>query len=168
MALGKKTKAYEAIARHAEELVRGCVLSVDPSIGSGKSGSSPGWAVYLGGELQASGILSIKPSKEIPFRLQDLAGHMYDLYDLYCPNILIYEDVPSSGYGRSAISQASLHKAIGAILSVPGPHGFVGIMPISWTKLTRPGYVKSDENDAIEIGWICIQEAKRILRKEKL
>lgn len=166
MTLGKKTKAYEAIARHAEDLVRGCVLSVDPSIGSGKGGSNPGWAVYIRGVLQQSGTLTIKPSKEMPFRLKDLAGHIYDLYDTFSPNILIYEDVPSSGYGRSAISQASLHKAIGAILSVPGPLGFVGIMPISWTKLTRPGYVKSDENDAIEIGWICIEEAKKVLSKK--
>lgn len=166
MALGKKTKAYEAIARHAQDLARGCVLSIDPSIGSGKSGSNPGWALYQAGTLESSGVIVLKPGKEIPLRLQQLAGHVYDLYDTYSPTILIYEDVPSSGYGRSAISQASLHKAIGAILSVPGPLGFVGIMPISWTKLTRPGYVKSDENDAIEIGWICIEEAKKVLSKK--
>jgi hypothetical protein len=63
----------------------------------------------------------------------------------------------------NAIAHASLHKALGVILSVPGPTGFVGIMPFSWKKLVRDTYVKGDEADAVEMGYVAIEVAHEIM-----
>lgn len=163
MALGKDSKAYKSIAKHCSDLALGTVVSIDPSIGSGKGGSLPGYAVYEAGELVKSGVFEIQESTDVPWRLQSLTDHLFCLYEEHRPDVLVYEDIPAQNHGGNAVGHASLLKAVGAILSVPGPDGFVGIMPVSWKKLVRPGYVKGDEADAIEIGWICIQEARRIL-----
>jgi hypothetical protein len=62
----------------------------------------------------------------------------------------------------NANAHASLLKALGAILSVPGPDGYVGIMPVSWKKMIRNTYEKGDEADAVEIGYIVIECAAQI------
>ena len=62
----------------------------------------------------------------------------------------------------NAVAHASLLKALGAILSVPGPDGYVGIMPVSWKKMVRDTYTKGDEADAVEIGHVIIECAAQI------
>jgi hypothetical protein len=85
---------------------------------------------------------------------------------MYDPDCLIYEEIPVGGPGRNIASHVTLLKAVGIILSVPGPKYYVGIYPVSWKKLVRPTYVKSDEGDAIEFGYICVQEARQIIEEE--
>jgi hypothetical protein len=80
--------------------------------------------------------------------------------------VLVYEEIPVGGPGRNISSHVTLLKAVGIILSVSGPDHYVGIYPISWKKLVRPEYVKSDEGDAVEFGYICIQTAKEIIAQE--
>lgn len=166
MALGKKTKAYKDISYNAAGLVSGVVISIDPSVGSGPRGSMPGFAVYKESFFFDSGLITLPVKEDLPYRLQALGSFLSLLYQQYQPDVLIYEDIPAQSHGRGAAGHASLLKAVGAILAIPGPDAFVGIMPISWKKIARPTYVKSDENDAIEIGWVCIQEAKRILKEK--
>lgn len=134
------------------------MVSVDPSIGS--RSSQPGWAVYQEGVLRDSGTFAIDPEESVPLRLQELARLLRNLYAQWHADILCYEQLPSSAQGWNANGYASLLKALGVILSVKGPRSFVGIHPKTWKRLVRAEYVKSDENDAVEMGYIVIQIAK--------
>ena len=159
--LGTKTHAYIDISKNVKGLIEGQVVCLDPSIGS--SSSMPGWSVYRAGELIASGIFQISPNDSVPDRLRMLYNYMRRLYDQYPPDVLVYEEVPAQRHGGgSAGAHASLLKASGVILCVPGPSGHVGLMPVSWKAEARDTYKKSDANDAIELGYVAIQVAIRI------
>lgn len=161
----KTSGCYEATVANLKPLLEGVAISIDPSIGS--TSSMPGYAVYRQTELIDSGILRIPPHLKVWERLRRLANHMRRLYKTYDPDILIYEEIPSQRQGGgNANSHASLLKALGVILSVPGPDGYVGIYPVSWKKHARSSYVKGDEEDAREIGYVVLELAKRI-RQEK-
>jgi hypothetical protein len=163
VALTKTSQTYQDIEAAAEDLVYGTVLCIDPSIGS--QSSMPGWAIYEAGLLTSSGVLHIDPTGTQVERLRFLGGVLRSLFETFDPDVLVYEKVPVSahGGGRSQVGHASLLMASGVVLSIPGPDYTVGIMPISWKKLVRPTYRKGDEQDAIEIGYICIEEARKIL-----
>lgn len=160
--IGTKTEAYQDIEAATRELTQGLVVSLDPSIGS--SSSMPGWAVYRKGELVRSGTFLIPHrGSSIPERLRALASSVRKLYAEYPPDILVYEQIPAQRHGGNAGAHASLLKAVGAILSVPGPDKYVGIVPVSWKAMARDTYVKGDEQDAIEIGYVAITVAHAIL-----
>lgn len=161
MSLTKTSKAYGNIEENLKGILEGVVISIDPSIGS--SSSMPGWAVYMDGEYVKSGIFEIPIHKSLPERLRILANHVRKLYNEYPADVLVYEDIPAQRYGMgNAVAHASLLKALGAILSVPGPDGYVGIMPVSWKKMVRDTYTKGDEADAVEIGYVVIECASQI------
>lgn len=169
--LGKYTGAYTQIEKCTRQIREGQVVSIDPSIGS--TSSMPGWAIYRAGALIDSGTFEINANHSVPDRLRALHSHMRKLYNTYTPDVLVYEDIPPLRQGGgNAASHASLLKALGAILCIPGPDHYVGIQPISWKKMVREEYRKGDEADAVEMGWIVIQEADRIrqevdIRKSK-
>lgn len=163
--LAKTTQAYTEIRNAAHELQHGIVLAVDPSIGS--QSSMPGWAVYSGGELVHSGVVAIDSGSSTPLRLQRLNYSIRKLVAEHQPDVMVYEaitDVPYKGF--SARGHAPLQKALGAILSISGPSKYVGLFAISWTRMARETYRKGDENDAVEMGWVAIAEAKRIQELE--
>lgn len=163
--LTKKSQAYTQIQNNLNRLINGIVVCIDPSIGS--SSSMPGYAVYIAGELQSSGILPIDPTGSVPMRLQKLAYHMRRLYAEWDPDTLVYEEIPAQRYGGgNANAHASLLKAVGVILSISGPSGYVGLLPLSWKRMIRDTYVKGDREDAEEIGYIAIQQAKRISEED--
>lgn len=163
--LSKTSKAYEAISSARLALTEGIVVAIDPSIGS--SSSLPGWAVYKQGMLVTSGLIEINRNGSVPARLQELAYFIRKLYEIWDPDCLVYEDIPAQRYGGgNANAHSSLLKSVGVVLSVSGPDYYVGLLPISWKRLVREEYVKGDEEDAREIGWIAIQEAKRIIEEE--
>lgn len=164
--LGKQTRAYGEIEGYIKELTEGLVVAIDPSIGS--SSSLPGYAVYRAGELIESGTFAIPYQRSIPERLGLLHNHVRKLYNQYTPDVLVYEDIPALRQGGgNAVAHASLLKALGAILAVPGPDGYVGLMPVSWKGEARETYVKGDEADAIEIGYVAITVARRIRDAKK-
>lgn len=158
--LGRTSRAYGEIANNIKGLTEGLVISVDPSIGS--TSSMPAYAVYRAGELVTADTFRINPNDTVPNRLRILHNHIRKLYNEYTPDVLVFEDIPSQRHGGSSVSHASLLKALGVILSVPGPGGYVGLLPVSWKGEARETYTKSDVNDAIEIGWVAIQVARRI------
>lgn len=161
MSLTKTSKAYGNIEDNLQGILEGLVVSIDPSIGS--SSSMPGWAIYRAGQYVSSGIFEIPVHKSLPERLRTLANHIRKLYNEYPPDCLVYEDIPAQRYGMgNAVAHASLLKALGAILSVAGPDGYVGIMPVSWKKMVRDTYNKGDEADAVEIGYVVIECAGQI------
>lgn len=155
----KSSKLYPQMQKYHKLLLRGTILAIDPSIGS--NSSMPGWAVYTEGELVDSGTIEIAPKQEIPIRLQILSRKIRQLETMYKPDIMIYEEIPSQRYGGgNANAHASLLKALGAILSVEGPVAHLGLHPQTWKRLTRDGYEKGDEADAIEMGWIALDIAR--------
>lgn len=164
MTMSKESGAYKDISRCLSELVGGIVLIVDPSIGS--QSSLPGWAIYEDAVLVNSGIIPVPIHKTVAQRLAYLSQAITKLVeDIGDVGVLVYEKVPVSAHGgRSQAGHASLLMATGAILAGADrvPH-YVAIAPISWKKAARPTYVKSDENDAIEMGWVVIEQAKQML-----
>lgn len=161
--IGRDSQVYKSTKENVKPLLQGVVLSVDPSIGS--KSSQPGWAVYRQGEFVTKGTIPIHPDLPVWKRLRMLANGIRRLYQEFNPDVLVYEEIPSQRYGGgNANAHASLLKAVGVILSVPGPDGYVGIFPSSWKKLARDTYEKSDENDAEEMGWIVLNLA-RSMRK---
>lgn len=159
--ISKTSDAYISTAQNLHGILDGVIMSVDPSIGS--TSSMPGWAIYRQGQLVDSGIIEIPPHLSVWKRLRRLANGIRKLYRQYDPDVLVYEEIPAQRYGGgNAQAHASLLKALGVILSVPGPDGYVGIYPLSWKKQVRDTYVKGDEQDAREIGWIIYELAKQI------
>lgn len=158
--LSKTAQAYGQIQSCLIPILEGTLVAIDPSIGS--SSSMPGYAIYRAGILEESGILSIDSSGTIWQRLRMVVHQVRKLYQQWDPDVLIFEDIPPQRHGGDASAHASLIKAVGAIISVSGPDYVVGLHPRSWKLLVRPSYTKSDENDAIEMGWIAVQEARRI------
>ncbi len=160
--LSKGSVAYGQISGCTTHLSKGIVLAVDPSVGS--SSSMPGWAIYVHGSLRASGTIPLDPQAPIHVRLRGLVYALRKLHAEYSPDVLVYEEIPAQRYGGggNAGAHASLLKAVGAILSTSGTDYVVGLLPVSWKPMARSSYVKGDEADAIEIGYIAIQEAARI------
>lgn len=164
MTMSKTSKAYEMISKARLGLTEGIVVCIDPSIGS--SSSSPGYAVYIAGDLSESGVFDIPAHLAFHEKAQQLAYNVRKLYTKYDPDVLVYEEIALQGAGRAISSHVTLLKAVGIVLSVPGPDHVVGIYPVSWKKLVRPTYVKGDKEDAEEIGYICIQQAKEIIEED--
>lgn len=160
--LSRGSVAYSQIAGCTKYLREGIVIAVDPSVGS--SSSMPGWAVYYSGKCTNSGTLELNPTDPIHIRLRSLVYQLRKLHEAFQPDVLVYEEIPAQRYGGggNAGAHASLLKAVGAILSTSGTDYVVGLQPVSWKPMARDTYVKGDREDAIEIGWIAIQEAKRI------
>ncbi len=170
--LAETTKAYSEIESCLTPLLEGTVVAIDPSIGS--QSSMPGWAAYTAGILVDSGTLEIPLGWGVPERLQEVARQLRELYRIYKPvDVLVYEQIASQFFGGkgkkfgNAASMASLQKALGAILSVPGPTSFVGLSPQTWKRLVSDTYVKSDEADAVEMGKIAISLAQEIQENGK-
>jgi hypothetical protein len=126
----------------------------------------PGFAVYVAGKLIDSGVFDMDINADFHTKARQLAFYLRQLYTKYDPDVLVHEEIALQGAGRAIASHVTLLKAVAVILSVPGPDQVVGIYPTSWKKLARPSYVKSDVNDAIEIGWVCIQQAKLIISED--
>lgn len=161
--LSKTSQAYGMIETNRHKLLHGTVVAIDPSVGS--NSSMPGYAVYLSGRLIDSGIFEIHPVTDpLWIRLRKLSHHLRKLYRQFPPDVLVYEEIAPQRYGGggNANAHSSLIKAVGVVLSISGPEGFVGLMPISWKRLVRDTYIKSDSNDAKEMGWIAINEAGKM------
>lgn len=160
---GKKTQVYEAIRENCLALTRGVVLVVDPSMGS--SSSLPGWAVYSGGDYADSGVLQVHTEGTRWARLKEVYRQLENFSAAWNPDVCVYEEIPVSAHaGRSQVSHASLLMALGVTMAAVEAQGFVGIRPVSWKKFTSPGYIKSDEADAVEMGRIVIEMANEMLR----
>jgi hypothetical protein len=81
----------------------------------------------------------------------------------YTIDVCVYEQVPVSAHGgRSQVSHASLLMAVGVTMAAVDARMFIGIPPVTWKKHASPGYVKGDEQDAIEMGRIVIEMAKAL------
>lgn len=155
-----KSKLFQEVKEHLDDLTVGIVLAIDPSIGS--SSSAPGWAVYNTRKLVSADVLDTGGS-HLPLwqRARRLGELVRELCEKYRPDILLYEDIPAtSGFNPNA--QASLLKAVGVVLASTDTESVIGIHPASWKNYVDEHYRKGDKEDAIYIGKIAIDLAQYI------
>lgn len=165
--ISKGSKTDIAISQYYQLMLNGCLLCIDPSVGS--NSSMPGWAVYQAGELVESGCIEIEVVRELPPRLQTLSRSMYQLIQRWNPDVLVYENIPAQRHGGgNAEAHASLLKALGVILSIPGPDFYVPLLPVTWKRFVRADYVKTDERDAIELGYVSLLLARHYAEKASI
>jgi len=168
---GKKTsvsKLDQAVSQYAERILNGPLLAIDPSSGSEKS--QPGYAIYHRAQLVDSGLLNIKWGDAVHNRLYRLAKSLREEFEQ--PDLLITEHLaPFMGEGKGAFFSTrnviSLHQSVGVIVStwdVP----VLAISPRSWQSVAPDNYLKSDENDAIMLGWTALHKSSLLLNQEFL
>lgn len=168
---GPKTSASkldQAVAKYVTQLSEGTVLSIDPSSGSEKS--QPGYALFKQGKLVDSGLVRLKYGIELSNRLYHLSKSLRE--DFEKPDILVTEHLaPFMGEGKGAFFSTrnviSLHQSVGVIMSV-WDVPVLTVSPRSWHAITPDNYIKSDENDAIMIGWTALTKAHLIYAKDFL
>lgn len=162
---GKSSQIYAEIQQALPLLLKGNVMSVDPSVGS--NSSMPAFAIYQEGELLTSGTLNIDTSMPNWYKLKQVYRQLRNLSKQYKPDVCVYERVPVSAHGgRSQVSHATLLMASGAVIAAVDARAFVGIMPVTWKKYTDANYQKSDEQDAIYIGLAAIEMARQMSEKK--
>lgn len=166
---GPKTpssKLEQAIAQYANELLSGTILAIDPS--SGSANSQPGYAIYQAGQLQDSGLVRIRSGDAVHNRLHRLARSLRE--DFTKPDLLVTENIPpfmGDGPGAAFATRnvISLHQSVGVVMSI-WDVPVLQVSPRSWRSLVPDNYLKSDENDAIMLGWTAIHKAKLLTSLE--
>lgn len=162
----KPTKLDQELQPHLHEVLHGTLLSFDPSSGSAKS--QPGYAIFKAGQLMDSGFLNIGSGDDISKRLYRLSNCIRSEFER--PDVLITENVPpfmANGPNGSSFATSGvihLHQSIGVILSIwDCPK--VRVSPRAWrSQIETIGglYKKSDESDAILMGYTAIVYAARL------
>lgn len=180
MSKRKKRTAYglegvrKKVAPIADIILKGEVLAIDPSIIS--SSSNPGWALYRGGKLKKTGIISgIDPRRSVEERLQFLGKYCREKFDE--PDVFVIEHIQMGG----KIFMESTIRASGAIISNFECEHVISIAPLAWQAYIEKkiplgegsDYIKykvykeqhkSDEKDAEMIGLAVIEIAKELTK----
>lgn len=158
-----RTVLHKSVRRHVDQILDGTLVSIDPSCGS--SSSDPGYAIYRRGELIESGIIPLNKERELPYRLQELRTALSDKFRRV-PGVLVVEHIPPRRFGRgSATSHSSLLQAMGVALASTDAEVLLRVRPRDWQRLAAPIWsreTKSDEADAVAIGWAIIRLAREL------
>lgn len=152
----------QAVAQYLGPLLNGQVLAIDPS--SGSANSQPGYAIYKAGQLVDSGLVRIRSGDHISNRLYRLSSSLRE--DFEVPDLLVTENIPpfmGEGPGAAFATRnvISLHQSVGVVMSI-WDVPVLQVSPRSWRSLIPDNYLKSDENDAIMLGWTAIHKAKLV------
>jgi len=160
-AVGKPSQLAQNIEAHAELLLQGTLLAIDPS--SGSAGSLPGYALFKGGRLVDAGTLELPRSGPLANRLFLLRDTLAKEFDR--PDLLAVELISPVMPSRKGIflhkNSSSLIKAVGAVLSC-WDCPVVEVAPVTWHSMTPPHYQKSDAADACAIGGACFITLARV------
>ena len=117
-----QTKLYGAVKPHAQQILAGRLLALDPSIGSWSS--QPGYAIFEAGCLTDSGVIEMpvgaSRSRRLFYLRRTLTEQFGEKFDA-----VVIEDIPTSRVNRrrgggvyfDAKAQVPLHKAVGVIES---------------------------------------------------
>jgi len=151
----RKTNLQKQAEKSLVPLTEGHVLAIDPS--SGSRDSMPGYAVFIRGQLVDSGLIEVAKGRELNRKLFIIGETLRNQFEI--PDLLVVEHIPpfmrGSGFSKSIVS---LQRAIGMIIgSIDRP--LLEVPPITWHKLAPPDYQKTDEKDAIMIGYAAIWTA---------
>jgi len=152
---------HEQMEGLEELMTTGYILAIDPS--SGSANSQPGYAIYRNGALGDYGIIRLTARTKLASRLFYLAESIRN--DFQKPDILVVERINSvfgntngGNMGFMAKQMASLQRAVGVVQScfeVP----VIEVPPVTWRKYVKDSYVKTDEHDAVMLGYTAIIEA---------
>ena len=150
------------------DVISGTVLAIDPS--SGSTNSQPGYAIYQAGRLVDSGLVRIHSGDHISNRLHRLATTLRT--EFIKPDILVTENIPpfmGEGPGASFATRnvISLHQSIGVIMSI-WDVPVVQVSPRTWRSKIPDNYLKSDENDAIMLGWTAINRGRELVGMQSI
>lgn len=135
------------VAQHAETILNKTLLVIDPSSGGeGRDGSQsyPGFALYDGGVMVKSGVVTLDKRDPIPKRLFKLHRQLETLFNP--PEILVVEQL------RGRMCHTYLTWAVGAIIASVGAPVLLEIPIGFWKVMCEEGYVKGDEADACKMG----------------
>lgn len=160
----RRANKYDATLKkqltpHVDLVLEGRLLAVDPSSGGS---SDPGYAYYVGGELQDSGTVEVDGRKKVERRLRQIYLALFERFAGRV-DILVVEKI------RGARAPAQLQWSVGVIMAAccvvddQGQRPAAIELPIStWKRYAKQidEYEKGDEADAIVIGLSLIQEAK--------
>jgi hypothetical protein len=142
MSLNRPQRA--SIKIHADKLLHGNVLSIDPS------STSLGFAISHKGVVVDSGTRKFRG--DIGFRLHLIFMEVFKLHQEADADLLLIERLRSTAGGNfKQHTPIQLLWSVGAILAA-APIDFIEISPQSWKVFAREnGMIKSDENDALAI-----------------
>jgi Holliday junction resolvasome RuvABC endonuclease subunit len=148
------------IKPHADLILTGTVLAVDPS--SGSRTSQPGWAFFSEAEYLMGGTLHIDHKNNIYQRLIDLYKGLSTLTDT-TPDVMVIEKVHVS------MSSSYLQWAIGVSIAAVQQPLTIEVLPHVWKSVAKSdkSYTKTDENDARMMGRTVIEIAKRCKRLQE-
>lgn len=164
--VAKTSMIQTQIERHREEILKGTLLAVDPSTGSGSS--LPGFAWFEAGELKESGVIQVTIGAAKNKRLFEIRRTLQEEFPI--PDVLVIEHISSVPWGnmrRNTEALAGLQRGVGAILSAFNVDAVIEVMPSLWKKTVDEHYTKSDEMDAIYIGRYVIARADNRFSKTK-
>lgn len=145
-----------------DKIKTGTMLAIDPSSGSQRS--QPGYAIYVKGKLEDSGIVEIHSGDHISNRLHRLSKALAEEFEV--PDILVTENIPPfmAERGNSPFATRnviSLHQSVGVIMSV-WDVPVITVSPRTWRSYIPEEYIKDDEHDAIMIGWAAVQAMLKV------
>ena len=158
------SKVEDSIRPHLHAIFNGQILVIDPS--SGSKNSQPGYAIYKYGILQDSGIIQIQYKTGLNNRLYQLSRSLREQFET--PDILVTENIPPVIMGKSGspggffnMSMLSLQKSIGVVISC-FDCPLIEVAPVSWRRNIPEGYLKTDENDSIMMGFTVLKLASKL------
>lgn len=135
----------------------GSILAIDPS--SGSVSSQPGYALYKDMKLVEAGHIRVTPKNSIHKRLWELRDSLMN--DFETPDLLVTEHIGSSLWGSNNQGALALQYSVGVIMSV-FDCPLVKVSPLTWRKYIPDGYIKTDANDAIMLGYTAMLEAAQM------
>lgn len=137
----------KAIAPCAYSILKGKVLAIDPG------SNSLGWALFNKGEYLESGVATANPKGKPHSRIISI---MHDLCEATDTSIDVLCVEKMFRYN------AGLVWSVGAVIHAKSPDLFVEVPVRMWQARVGADYVKSDEQDAIEIGTTLIFHASKL------
>lgn len=147
---GKEVKIVKDIEKLSDDILGGNFLAIDPA------SKSAGYALFSKGELVESGSIEA-PEGPIAVRLDYMRGELAKLIGRKSIGAVAVEKV------RSHTGHVFLTWSAGTLVSATKSPKVIEITTTMWKKNIDPKkYLKSDEQDAIEIGRFVVTIAKEL------
>lgn len=141
-----------------ELILTGTLLAIDPSSGSWnsktKEQSYPGYALFKAGVLVESGVVQVSgKNKKAPERLRMVYDALVAKFT--APDILAIELI------RGRMAHETLKWAVGVSIAAIRAPIVIEVPIMSWKKWAGKDHIKTDENDAVAIGMVVLEAARK-------
>ena len=95
-----------------------------------------GWAYYLNGELEASGVIDLSKNKDSRLRVEEMEMRIFQLLSDYNPDMVVIEE---NSVGRNAKIERMLGHIVGAVSGWARDHYkcVLQLTPSEWRKRVR-------------------------------